>query len=45
MNLFHEFGPGIRQMVKGHTPKFASRIGERITNQQIPRKVVSTPAR
>jgi hypothetical protein len=45
MNLFHEFGPGIRQMVKGHTPKFASRIGERITNQQTPRRVVSTPAR
>jgi hypothetical protein len=40
MNLFHEFGPGIRQMVKGHTPKFASRIGERITNQQTPRRVV-----
>jgi hypothetical protein len=45
MNLFHEFGPGIRQMVKGHTPKFASRIGERITNHQTPREVVSTPAR
>ena len=40
MNLFHEFGPGIRQMVKGHTPKFAARIGERITNQQTPRRVV-----
>lgn len=40
MNLFHEFGPGLRQMVKGHTPKFASKIGERITNQQTPRKVV-----
>jgi len=45
MNLFHEFEPGIRQMVKGHTPKFASRIGERITNHQTPREVVSTPAR
>jgi len=43
MNLFHEFGPGIRQMAKGHTPKFASRIGERITNHQTPREVVSTP--
>jgi hypothetical protein len=42
-NLFHEFGPGILQMVKGHTPKFASRIGERITNHQTPREVVSTP--
>ena len=45
MNLFHEFEPGIRQMVMGHTPKFASRIGERITNHQTPREVVSTPAR
>jgi len=45
MNLFHEFEPGIRQMVKGHTPKFASRIGERVTNHQTPREVVSTPAR
>ena len=42
-NLFYEFGPGIRQMVKGHTPKFTSRIGERITNHQTPREVVSTP--
>jgi len=42
-NLFHEFGPGILQMVKGHTPRFASRIGERITNHQTPREVVSTP--
>jgi hypothetical protein len=45
MNLFHEFGPGIRQMVKGHLPKFVSRIEERITNHQTPREVVSTPAR
>jgi hypothetical protein len=42
-NLFREFGPGFLQMVKGHTPKFASRIGERITNHQTPREVVSTP--
>jgi hypothetical protein len=42
-NLFHEFGPGILQMVKGHTPRFASRIGDRITNHQTPRGVVSTP--
>jgi hypothetical protein len=43
MNVFHEFGPGIRQMVKGHTPKFASRIGERITNHETPSDIVSTP--
>ena len=42
-NLFHEFRPGIRLMVKGHTPKFVSRIEERITHDQTPRDVVSTP--
>jgi len=45
MNLLHEFGPGIRRMVKGVAPKFVSTVGERITNDQIPREVVSTPAR
>jgi hypothetical protein len=45
VNLFHEFGPDIRQMVKGHVPKFVSRIEERITNDQTAREVVSTPAR
>ena len=45
INLLHEFGPGIRQMVKGHTPQFVSRIEERITHDQIPREAVSSPAR
>lgn len=45
MNLFHEFGPGIGQMVKGRAPRFVFRIGERITKRQTPREVVSTPAR
>ena len=45
MNLFHEFGPGMQQMVKGHIPKFASRIEERMTNHQTTREVVATPAR
>ena len=31
INLFLEFRPEIRQMVKGHTPKFVSRIKESIT--------------
>ena len=44
INLLREFGPGIRQMVKGQ-PKFISTVGERITNNQTPREVVSTPAR
>jgi len=36
INLFHEFGAGIGQMVKGHAPRFVSRIGERITNDHPP---------
>jgi hypothetical protein len=28
INLFHEFEPGIRQMVKSHTPKFAFKLEE-----------------
>jgi len=43
MNLLHEFGPGIRQMVKGRAPKFVSRIEERITNDQTLRDVNTTP--
>jgi len=26
IHIFHEFRPEIRQMVKGHTPKFVSKI-------------------
>jgi len=42
INLLHEFGPGIRQMLKGHTPKFVSRIEESITHDPTPRDVIST---
>ena len=45
MNVFHEFRPGIRQMVKGLTPKFVSRIGERITHDPTRRDIISIPAR
>jgi len=45
INLFHEFEPGMRQVVKDHAPKFVSRIEERITNDHSPTEVVSTPAR
>ena len=45
VNVFHEFGPGIRHVVKGLTPKFVSRIEERITHDQPPRDVISIPAR
>ncbi len=37
INVFHEFRPGIRQIVKGLTPKFVSRIEERITHDLIPK--------
>jgi hypothetical protein len=30
MNLWHEFGPGIQQLMKSHAPKFVSRIEEQI---------------
>lgn len=33
MNVFHEFGPGIQQIVKGHTPKFVSRLEERFNGK------------
>lgn len=45
INLFHEFEPGIRQMVKGHTPKFAFKIEEPMTRDQNLKEVVSSPAR
>jgi hypothetical protein len=45
INLFHEFGPGIRQMVMRHPPKFVFRIEERPTHDQNLRQVVSSPAR
>ncbi len=31
LNLWHEFGPGIQQLMKSHTPKLVSRIEERVT--------------
>jgi hypothetical protein len=34
INVFHEFEPGIRQIVKGHAPKFVSRIADRIAHGQ-----------
>jgi hypothetical protein len=45
INLFHEFGPGIQQILKGHTPNLMSRIEENITHDPAPRNLVSTPAR
>jgi hypothetical protein len=45
INLFREFGPGIKQMVKGHAPTLESKVEERIANDQTPKEVVLTPAR
>lgn len=45
MNLLHEFGPGMQQMVTGHMPRFVSRIGEHIGREQAPRKIIPIPAR
>ena len=44
INVFHEFGPGIRQMVKGHAPKFVSRIAEYIIHAQT-KNAAAIPAR
>ena len=30
MNVLHEFGPGLQQLVKSHTPRFVARIEERV---------------
>jgi hypothetical protein len=38
INIFHEFRPGIRQIVKGFTPKFVSKIEDRVTNNQTPKR-------
>jgi hypothetical protein len=43
INILHEFEPGIRQIVKGHAPKFVSRIEEYITNDQTLSDVTTTP--
>jgi hypothetical protein len=45
ISLLHEFGPGIRQIVRVHEPKFVSKTQLRITHDQNPKEVVSTHAR
>jgi hypothetical protein len=37
VNVYHEFRPGILQVVRGLTPRFVSRIQGRITHDQIPK--------
>src|ERR1700676_868836 len=41
INLFREFGPGFRQMIKAHTPKFVTRIEEHMPHDQFPSDNVS----
>jgi hypothetical protein len=43
INLLHEFGPGIRQMVRRRAPKFVSRIEGCITNDQTLSDVITNP--
>jgi hypothetical protein len=45
LNLFHEFEPSIRQMIWGHAPRLAFKIGERTPQHQNLKEVVSSPAR
>lgn len=33
LNVFHEFEPGLRGMLKNHTPHFIANIGERLRNR------------
>lgn len=33
MNLWHEFGPGIEELMKSHTPRFVSRIEKRVDHK------------
>jgi hypothetical protein len=44
-NLFHEFEPGIRQMVRDHMPSFAFKFEERTTHDQNLKEVISSRAR
>jgi hypothetical protein len=32
MNLWHEFGPGIEQVMKNHTPRFVVKLEERVSH-------------
>lgn len=45
INVYHEFGSGIQQLVRGLTPKFVSRIQKRIAPDQPPRDVAPIPSK
>jgi hypothetical protein len=33
VNVLHEFGPGIQQLMKNHVPRFVSRMAERVSRK------------
>jgi len=45
MNLLHEFGPGIRQMVTSHMPQFVFRLQDRVARQPGPRPAAAIRSR
>jgi len=45
MNLLHEFGPQLRQMMSAHTPAFVSKIEDRITRSLLSKGGPSSPGR
>jgi hypothetical protein len=44
MNLLHEFGPGLREAVRGHMPSFVFKIERRVAGERNPRQATSNPA-
>jgi hypothetical protein len=44
-SLFHEFWPGIHQILRGHSLKVLQRVEERIGEDPMPAALGSTPAR
>ena len=45
MNLLHEFGPQLRQIVTAHTPVFVSKIEDRITRSLMSKGAMPSPDR
>ncbi len=45
MNLMHEFGPGLRQAVNGHMPRFMFRFEKRIVRSVNPQDPISVRTR
>jgi len=43
VNILHEFGPGIRQMLRGHAPRFVTKIEEHVINDQTDQTLTDSP--